>query len=54
MVTPPVAINLFVASSVTGLPLEKISKAVVPYILGLIIVFFLVVYLPMFFPGVIF
>ena len=29
MITPPVAINLFVASGITGLPLEKISKAVV-------------------------
>ena len=54
MVTPPVAINLFVASSVTGLPIERISRAVIPYIIGLVLVFFLVVYLPMFFPGVIF
>ena len=28
MITPPVAINLFVASGITGLSLEKISKAV--------------------------
>ena len=52
-IIPPVAINLFVASSVTGLPLEKISRSVVPYIIGLTIIFLLVVFAPMFFPGLI-
>ncbi len=47
MITPPVAINLFVASGITGLPIEKISKAVVPYLLGLIVVFFAILYVPM-------
>lgn len=51
MITPPVAINLFVASGITGLSLEKISKAVIPYLIGLIIVFFLIVYVPLLFPG---
>lgn len=54
MVTPPVAINLFVASSVTGMPIERIAKAVVPYLLGLISMFLLYVYLPLLFPGIIF
>lgn len=54
MITPPVAINLFVASSTTGLPIEKISKSVIPYLLGLIAVFLLYVYLPLFLPGLIF
>ena len=40
MITPPVAINLFVASGITGLPIERISKSVIPYLIGLIIVFF--------------
>ncbi|MGQ7248490.1 TRAP transporter large permease [Halomonas sp. V046] len=47
MITPPVAINLYVASSVTQLPLERITKAIVPYLLGLVGVLLLVVYLPM-------
>ena len=51
MITPPVAINLFVASGITNLPLEKISKAVVPYLIGLVIVFLAIVYLPLFIPG---
>lgn len=53
MITPPVAINLFVASSITGMPIEKISKAVVPFLIGLITVFFIIVYVPIFLPGVI-
>ncbi|AEH50296.1 TRAP transporter large permease [Pseudothermotoga thermarum] len=53
MVTPPVAINLYVATSITGLSMEKISKSVVPYLFGLILVFLLVVYLPLFVPGLI-
>lgn len=51
MITPPVAINLFVASGITGLPIENIAKSVVPYLLGLIAVFFLILYVPMLFPG---
>ncbi len=51
MITPPVAINLFVASGITGLPIEKIAKSVVPYLLGLIAVFFLILYVPMLFSG---
>ncbi|MFW6346775.1 MAG: TRAP transporter large permease [Halomonas sp.] len=46
MITPPVAINLYVASSVTQLPLERITRAIVPYLMGLISVLLLVVYVP--------
>lgn len=53
MITPPVAINLFVASSITGMPIEKISRAVIPFLVGLIIVFFVIVYVPIFLPGLI-
>ncbi len=51
MITPPVAINLFVASGITNLPLTKIAKAVIPYLIGLIVVFLLIVYGPLFIPG---
>lgn len=46
MITPPVAINLYVASSVTRLPLERITRAIIPYLLGLVAVLLLVVYVP--------
>ncbi len=51
MITPPVAINLFVASGITGLPIEKIARSVIPYLIGLIAVFLVIVYVPMLIPG---
>jgi len=54
MITPPVSINLFVGSSITGIPIEQIAKAVWPYLLGLIVVFLLYVYLPLFIPALLF
>ncbi len=53
MVTPPVAINLYVASTISGLSLEKISKAVIPLVISLLLVLIAVTYLPMFFKGMI-
>ncbi|MFV0359376.1 TRAP transporter large permease [Tropicimonas sp.] len=47
MITPPVAINLYVATSVTGIGLEKISKAVLPYLAVLIAVLFVVTFAPL-------
>ncbi|WP_336368045.1 TRAP transporter large permease [Marinobacter sp. C2H3] len=47
MITPPVAINLYVASSVTKLSLERIAGAVVPYLLVLIGVLMLVAFVPL-------
>ena len=54
MVTPPVAINLYVVSGVTGIPIEQISKAEIPLLFALIGVLILVTYLPMIFPKIIF
>lgn len=51
MITPPVAINLYVASTITGLPIEKITKAIIPYMLGLVIVLLMILYVPMLIPG---
>ena len=53
MITPPVAINLFVASGITGMPIEMIAKAVIPYLIGLLLVLLMIVYLPMMFPALI-
>ncbi len=53
MITPPVAINLYVASSITGLSMEKITRAILPYMLGLVVVLLLIVYLPIIFPWLI-
>ena len=51
MITPPVAINLYVAASVTEQPLERIARAVLPYLLCLITVLLGVVYVPMLLGG---
>ncbi|MBS3976807.1 MAG: TRAP transporter large permease [Syntrophomonadaceae bacterium] len=48
MITPPVAINLYVASTITQLPIERISRAVIPMVLSLISVLLLITYLPLF------
>lgn len=46
MVTPPVAVNLFVASTTANIPIEKIARAVVPYLLVLIAVYILIAFTP--------
>jgi len=45
-VTPPVALNLFVGSSMTGISIDKITKAALPFIAGLIIALFIVGFIP--------
>mgnify|MGYP000884022759 CR=1 FL=1 len=45
-VTPPVALNLFVGSSMTGISIDKITRAAWPFLIGLIISFFVVAYIP--------
>lgn len=45
-VTPPVALNLFVGSSMTGISIDKITRAAWPFLIGLIIAFFVVAYCP--------
>ena len=51
MVTPPVAINLFVAASTTDQPVERIARAVIPYLAVLIIVYLLIAYVPLLLAG---
>lgn len=46
MATPPVAINLYVASAITGLPMGRITKPIIPMVLILIAAFFLCMYVP--------
>jgi C4-dicarboxylate transporter DctM subunit len=45
-VTPPVAANLFVASTLTGLGMDKIVKSALPFLLGLIIALIIVGFCP--------
>lgn len=45
-ITPPVGLDLFVVSGITGIPIEKISKAIFPYIVVLIIDLIILTYFP--------
>ena len=45
-ITPPVGVDLFVAQSISGISLERISKAALPFLLALIIVLVLISVFP--------
>ena len=46
MITPPVGLNLFVTSGVTGMPMLRVVKAALPW-LGIMFIFLiLVTYVP--------
>lgn len=46
MITPPFAVNLFVASSIGGVSIEAISKRILPYLAAEIIILFILTFLP--------
>jgi len=46
MATPPVAIDIYVASAITGLSLEEISRPIVPMVAALILVLLALTYVP--------
>lgn len=45
-VTPPVGMNLYIASGMTGLSVTDISRKAVPFILAFLIALFLIAYIP--------
>lgn len=46
MVTPPLGVNLFVACGIGKLTLERISKAVVPFIIAMVAALMIITYIP--------
>jgi len=46
MLTPPVGLNLFVASGITGLPIKEVVKAVMPWFLVIFVGLLLITYVP--------
>lgn len=46
LITPPVGLNVFVLKGVTDVPLDKIFKGIVPFIIGDFIVFLLLWFFP--------
>ena len=45
-VTPPLGVNLFVASSISGVKIEDIIKKVIPFIVAFIIALILITFIP--------
>jgi C4-dicarboxylate transporter, DctM subunit len=46
MVTPPVGLNLFVTSGVTGMNLVQVTRAALPWLMVLLAFLVLVTYIP--------
>ena len=46
MITPPVGLNLFVTSGITGMPLLKVVKAAFPWLMILLAFLILITYIP--------
>ncbi|QSQ08292.1 C4-dicarboxylate TRAP transporter large permease protein DctM [Koleobacter methoxysyntrophicus] len=45
-VTPPYGANLFIASAVAGIPVEKISRYIIPFIIAMLVALILTTYIP--------
>jgi C4-dicarboxylate transporter DctM subunit len=46
LTTPPLGVCLFISSGIADISLERISRAIVPFLLGAIAVLLLVTYIP--------
>jgi C4-dicarboxylate transporter DctM subunit len=48
LLTPPLGLNLFVAAGMTGFPLSRVVKAVIPFIIAMFSLLIVYTYLPIF------
>ena len=46
MITPPIGLNLFVTSGITGMNMVRVVKAALPFVLVLFVFLILVTYIP--------
>lgn len=46
MITPPMALNIFIASGIAGVSIEHISKKIIPFFIALVFVVLLITYVP--------
>lgn len=44
--TPPLGVNLFVASSISGVSIEKLSRGILPFFVGMVALLMLITYVP--------
>lgn len=47
-ITPPVGVNLFVASGISGLPMEEIARAVWPFFIAMLLSLIIIILVPQF------
>jgi C4-dicarboxylate transporter DctM subunit len=45
-ITPPLGVNLFVASGISGLTIETLSKAIIPFFAAMLLTLFFIIFLP--------
>lgn len=45
-VTPPLGVNLFVASTITNIKMEEIIKSAIPFIIAFMVVLILITFIP--------
>jgi C4-dicarboxylate transporter DctM subunit len=48
MLTPPLGLNLFVSSGMTGFPLSRVVRASMPFIIAMFIMLIVYTYIPVF------
>jgi len=46
MVTPPVGLNLFVTSGITGMSIIQVTRAALPWLMVLLVFLVIVTYIP--------
>jgi len=44
--TPPLGVNLFVASSISGVSIERLTQAILPFFVGMIVLLLAITYVP--------
>ena len=45
-ITPPLGVNLFVASGISGLPLETIARAAIPFFFVMLLTLLVIIFVP--------
>ncbi|MCM3760314.1 TRAP transporter large permease [Alkalihalobacillus oceani] len=45
-ITPPLGVNLFVGSGISGLSIETLSKSIIPFFLAMLFTLFIVIFVP--------
>lgn len=45
-ITPPLGVNLFVGSGISGISIERLSKAIIPYFIAMLFSLFIITYVP--------